>query len=174
MRTAHARWWWPSLGLLVVLGALLASAAWAQPAPSTQPTLVAPRPPAVRVAPSTPAASSSAAASPPSFDVRLHEKVVFTLHGPRAGQSAQERARTASRALDSELDDPDLPLSHVEEEAGTAVVFVGKTPVVTLGDDDAAAAGGDITLHVYAATVSSKIDDSLRAERKRSAIATSV
>lgn len=166
VRTARARWWWPSFGLLVVLGTLIASFAWAQPAPPA-------RQPAAHPA-TAPATSSSAAAGPPSFDVRLHEKVVFTLHGSRAGQSGPDRARTASRALDSELDDPEIPLSHVEEQAGSAVVFVGKTPVVTLGDDDAEAAGGDVSLHVYAATVASKIDDSLRAERKRSAIATSV
>jgi hypothetical protein len=48
---------------------------------------------------------------------------------------------------------------------------VGKTPIVTLGDADADAAGGEITLHVYAASVASKIDDALRAERTRAAIA---
>jgi len=72
------------------------------------------------------------------------------------------------------LDDPDQPMARVEEQPGSADVFVGKTPVVTLGDDDAAAAGGDVTLHVYAGGIASKMDDALRAERKRSAIATSV
>ena len=109
-----------------------------------------------------------------TVDVRLHDRPVFPVRATRAGQSAQERARAASRALDSVLDDPQQPFSHVEESAGSAVVFVGNTPVVTLGDDDAEAAGGDVTLHVYAATVASKIDGTLRAERKRSAIATSV
>jgi hypothetical protein len=159
--------WWPLFGLVALLGALLATVARAQPA--VPPHGSAQRPGATGVAP-----SPSGAPAVPAFDVRLHERVVFTLHGPRAGQSGQDRARTASRALESELDDPEVPLSHVEEQPGSAVVFVGKTPVVTLGDDDAASAGGDITLHVYAATIGSKVDDSLRAERKRSAIATSV
>jgi hypothetical protein len=110
----------------------------------------------------------------PSFDVRLHEKVVFSLHVPRSGHSPQDRARAASHALESVLDDPEQPLAHVEEQPGTADVFVGKTPVATLSDDDATASGGDVTLHVYAGGVASKVDDALRAERKRSAIATSV
>jgi len=116
------------------------------------------------------AAMPSAAAA----DVRLHERAVFSVQG-RAGQNAQERARAASRALEAAVDDPEQPGTRVEEQtAGSAVVFVGKTPVVTLGDEDAVAAGGDVTLHVYAATIASKIDGSLRAERQRSAIATSV
>jgi hypothetical protein len=110
-----------------------------------------------------------------AFDVRVHDRAVFSLHAARAAQSVQERARAASRALETVLDDPDQPMARVEEQSGgSAVVFVGKTPIVTLGDDDAAAAGGDVTLHVYAASLASKIDATLRAERKRSAIATSV
>jgi hypothetical protein len=110
-----------------------------------------------------------------AFDVRLHDRTIFSLHAARAEQSVQDRARAASRALETVLDDPEQPTARVEEQsAGSAVVFVGKTPIVTLGDDDAAAAGGDVTLHVYAASLASKIDGTLRAERKRSAIATSV
>lgn len=109
------------------------------------------------------------------FDVKLHDRPVFSLHVARAEHSAQERARAASHALEGVLDDPEQPMARVEEQsASSAVVFVGKTPVVSLGDDDAAAAGGDVTLHVYAASVASKIDGTLRAERKRSAISTSV
>jgi hypothetical protein len=107
-------------------------------------------------------------------DVKLHEKVVFSFRAPRAGQSPQERARAASRALESVLDDPEQPTTRVEEHPDSADIFVGKTPIVTFGPDDAAAAGGDTTLHVYAASVGSKIDDALRAERKRSAIAENV
>ncbi len=116
-----------------------------------------------------------AQAPAPPADVRVKDHVVFTVYASRAGQSAQERARAAGRALDAVLEDPDLETTRVEEQTpGSAVVFVGKTPIVTLGDDDAAAAGGDASLHVYAASVASKIDGSLRAERRRSAIATSV
>jgi hypothetical protein len=144
-------------------------APWVRAQPATQPAA------SPSTAPATPhAAPSASGPAVPSFDVRVHEKVVFTLHVPRAGQTAQERARTASHALETVLDDPEQPTARVEEQPGSAVVFVGKTPVVTLGDDDAAAAGGDVTLHVYASSVASKTDDALRAERKRTAIATSV
>jgi hypothetical protein len=117
--------------------------------------------------------ASAQATSPPapSIEVRVHERVVFTLHSGRAGESAQERGRAASVALESELEDPDTPGARVEEQPGSAVVFVGKTPIVTLSADDAQDAGGDGTLHVYAAGIVAKIDDALRAERKRSAIA---
>jgi small-conductance mechanosensitive channel len=155
-----------------------------EPAAASTSQAVSAAPPASAVPPATaappasarPMASASAqpSAQAPTFDIRLHEKTVFSLHSGRAGQSGQDRARAATRALDAELDDPEQPLTRVEEEAGTAVIFVGKTPVVTLGDEDAATAGGDVTLHVFASTVASKIDTALRAERKRSAIATSV
>src|SRR5258708_5541248 len=119
------------------------------------------------------AAAQPAVSTPPivPIDVRLHERVVFTLRTGRAGHTVQERSRAASAALESVLDDPSQGGARIEEQPGTAVVFVGRTPIVTLGDDDAAAAGGEITLHVYAASVASKIDDTLRAERNRSAIA---
>jgi hypothetical protein len=158
---------WRAFATLVVFTAMLVSGlafGQAEPPGSTAPTLPMASAPA----------SSSAAAAPPSFDVRLHEKTVFSLRAPRAGEKPQDRARAASKALDSVLDDPDQALSHVEEQPGTAVVFVGKIPVVALGDDDAALAGGDASLHVYAAGIGAKVDDALRAERKRSAIATSV
>ena len=158
-------WRWPALLAMALLSVLalepllIASTAWGQPQASSS-------------AYAAPSASTSA--DLPSADVRLHEKPVFSLHATRAGQNPQDRARAASHALDSVFDDPDQPTAHVEEQQGSAVVFVGKTPVVTLGDEDATAAGGDVTLHVFAASIAAKVDDSLRAERKRSAIATSV
>jgi hypothetical protein len=160
------RTWWPLYLLAVLVWTLGAARAFAQPAPSPSPA------PSLSSSLSSPA--RTAASAVPSCEVRLHEKTVFVLHVARAGQSAQERARAARHALERALEDPDQPTARVEEQPGSAVVFVGKTPIVTLGDDDAAAAGGDVTLHVYAAGIASRVDDSLRAERKRSAIATSV
>jgi len=107
-------------------------------------------------------------------DVRLRDQVVFSIHVPRAGTSAQDRARAASAALTSAVDDPQAPGTQVDEQGGEAVVFAGKTPVISLTDDDAAAAGTEATLHVYAADVAAKIDRALRAERRRSAIAENV
>jgi small-conductance mechanosensitive channel len=120
---------------------------------------------------SSTASGSSSSSAPPSFEARMHERAVFSVRSARAGQSAQERARAAGAALDRVVDDPEEPDARVEEAVGTAVVFVGKTPIVTLGEEDAEAAGGEVTLHVYAASVASRIDDALRTERRRSAIA---
>jgi hypothetical protein len=106
-----------------------------------------------------------------SFDVRVHERTVFFLRSSRAGQSPQDRARAASSALETVIEDPSEPSARLEEQPGSAVVFVGTAPIVTLGADDALSAGGDASLHVYAAGVASKIDDALRVERRRSAIA---
>ncbi|GAC1585981.1 MAG: hypothetical protein NVS3B20_15320 [Polyangiales bacterium] len=61
----------------------------------------------------------------------------------------------------------------MEERGLLAVVFVGNTPVVTLVNEDAVAEGG-LTLQGYAASVASRIEESLRLERKRGAIATTV
>jgi hypothetical protein len=116
-----------------------------------------------------PAASTSAA--PPSADVKLHDHPVFSLSVARGAQSARDRAGAASRALESIVEDPEKPTTRVEETPGNAVIFIGKTPIVQLNDDDAAAAGGDASLHVYAASVAAKIDDAVRSERTRSAIA---
>jgi len=118
------------------------------------------------VAPSAVSSSSST-----GFEARLHERPVFSVRAPRAGQSAQDRAMAATTALDRVLDDPEQTQTRVEERPGAAEVFVGKTPIVTLGEDDAASAGGDISLHVYASGIASRIDESLRTERRRSAIA---
>ncbi|MGD0677110.1 MAG: mechanosensitive ion channel family protein [Polyangiaceae bacterium] len=107
-------------------------------------------------------------------DVRLHERVVFSIRASRAGQSPAERGRAASMALDGVLDDPEQPEARVEERPGAAVIFVGRTPIVTVDDEDAEAAGGEAGLHVYAATLAARIDDSLRFERRRAAIAARV
>lgn len=120
---------------------------------------------------SAPPAASSQATPPAPADIRLHEHTVFSLYVARVDQSAADRARAAGRALENVLDDPDKALSRIEESPGNAVIFVGKTPIVSLGEGDAAAAGGDVTLHVYAASVASKVDEALRTERTRSAIA---
>jgi hypothetical protein len=148
----HARFVACTIAALVLgLPALPTGTAWAQPR--------------------EPAAAEAHAPAATSYDVKLHEKAVFSLQASRVDQGAQDRARAATRALESALEDPEHPSVHVEEQPGSAVVFLGKTPIVTLGDDDAAAAGGDVSLHVYAASIASRVDDLVRAERTRSAIA---
>ena len=113
------------------------------------------------------------AGEPPPAEVivRVHERAAFTLRAERAGQSAVERARAASQALDTVVDLGEPPEARVEEKDGVAVVFIGKTPVVTLGDEDAT--GGE-TLHVYASSIASRAQEAVRAEETRSSIASTV
>jgi small-conductance mechanosensitive channel len=115
-------------------------------------------------------APEPAAAAPATESVvRVHERSAFTLKAARGGQSASQRATAAGLALSSIVDQREPPETRVEEEEGVAVVFVGKTPIVTLGDEDAAAAGE--TLHVYASSIAAKAQEAVRAEETRSSIA---
>jgi small-conductance mechanosensitive channel len=104
--------------------------------------------------------------------VKVHERPAFALRADRAGQSAADRARAASQALDGVVETGDPSDARVEQSGGVAVVFVGKTPIVTLGDADALAAGE--TLDVFAQTVAARTQTAVRAEEKRSSIASTV
>ncbi len=104
--------------------------------------------------------------------VRVHERAAFALKVDRGGQSAAARAKAAGQALDAVVDRGDPPEARVEEGDGVAVVFFGTTPIITLGEEDAAASGE--TLHVYASTVASHAQESVRAEETRSSIANTV
>jgi small-conductance mechanosensitive channel len=117
------------------------------------------------------AATTSASAPAPAV-VRVHERAAFTLKAARAGQSPADRARAASRALETVVEEGEPPESRVEEQDGAAVIFIGKTPIVTLGEEDAAAEGE--SLHVYASSVAARVQEGVRAEQTRSTIASTV
>jgi hypothetical protein len=119
-----------------------------------------------------PAPASSSSAAPATAVVRVHERATFTLKAPRGEQSVEVRARAASNALGTVVDLGEPPDARIEEGDGVAVIYVGKTPIVTLGDEDAAAEGE--TLHVYASTVAARIEEGVRAEETRSSIASTV
>ena len=107
--------------------------------------------------------------------MRVHEREVFTIRVPRAGQSAADRARAASRALETVMEQLEGGVeaeARVEEEGTIAVVFVGKSPIVTVDEADATAEG--VTLRVLGATVATRVQEVLRIEKKRSVIATTV
>lgn len=108
--------------------------------------------------------------------VRVRERDVFTVRVARGGQTPRERAQAASRALDTALEAAgDDPIeARVEEQPPLAIVFVGKAPVIALGPEDAEAEGGDVTVKVVAASVTAKVQDGLRTERKRSVVAQTV
>lgn len=107
-------------------------------------------------------------------EIRVHDKPVYVLRVSRAGVTAAERARTANAALEALLaQTDDIGEARFEETQGSAVVFVGKTPIVTLGQEDVDAAG-EASLVVLAAQVTSRLAQAVSAERKRGAIATTV
>ncbi len=137
-------------------------------APAATPTL------APSSAPSAAASASAAAKGPLPGEVRVHEKTVVVLRAPRAGNSAQDRAKNANFALEALLaQTEDIGAARYEEKEGTAVVFVGKTPILTLGPEDVEGSG-EASFDVLAAQVTARLGQAVSTERKRSAIATTV
>ena len=122
-----------------------------------------------------PAGSTAAAAKAIDGEVRVHEKVVVVLRASRAGVPAQERARVANAALEALIAQPeDQPNDvKVEEAPDTAIIYVGKTPVLTLGPEDVQGSG-EANLTVLGAQVSTRLTQAISTEKKRSAIATTV
>jgi small-conductance mechanosensitive channel len=120
------------------------------------------------------AAGPSAAPPTPEAAVRIHDRTVFVLRVDRGGQSAAERASRAGHALESVVDGKEPPEGRVEESDDVAVVYVGKTPIVTLGPEDAAASATGEPLHAYASSVAALAQDGVRAEETRSTIAATV
>ncbi len=119
------------------------------------------------------AADAGAAAAGATATVRVHEREVYVVRVPRAGQLPKDRARVAGQTLESVLEEGEETEVRVERQGATAVLFVGKSPILTLTDDDATAAG-DASLDVHAAIAATRVTEGLRTERKRSAIATTV
>jgi small-conductance mechanosensitive channel len=145
-----------------------------------------PVPPVAVTAPlaAAPAASAAAASSSPSEGghavvtpraaaVSIHDRRVFEVMVERAGHKPEERAAAASQVLERLLEEREEPEVRVQQEGDVAIVFGGKTPIIQLGPEDAAAAG-DASASVHANDVAEKVRSALRAERQRSAIATTV
>lgn len=153
----------------------------APPAPSPPSAAAAPAAAAAPSAPSAPAGpSASASASPAaraaaSGEIRIHEKTVVTLRAARAGHTAPDRARTANLAIEALLaqTNENIGDARYELNEGAAVIFIGKTPIVTLGPEDVVASG-EASIDVLAAQVTTRLAQAVSTERKRSAIATTV
>lgn len=120
-----------------------------------------------------PDAGAADADAKPTAAVVLHDRRVFGVRAARAGLTAEQRAQAASRALQQVIDEAGEPEVRVEEQGDVQVVFVGSTPIIQLGGEDAELAG-DASLALHAAAVAGKTRDAVRAERQRSAIARSV
>jgi small-conductance mechanosensitive channel len=122
----------------------------------------------------SPAPNSSSARATAEAEVKIRDKAVFVLRASRAGRSAPERAKEANAAIESVLMHAEqLGDVRFEETEGTAVIFIGKTPVLTLGQEDVETSG-EASLRLLAANVTSRTEAAVSSERKRSAIATTV
>jgi small-conductance mechanosensitive channel len=142
------------------------SAVPAVPAPAPAPPPAAP-PASARL---PPAAAPPATAPVKGAPVKLHDAVVFTVRAPHGPQSAEQRARAATEALDSAAESASADDVRFEQRADVAVIYAGKAPVIQLYPEDVRAAG-DSSLDVHAAAVTAGIKDAMREEQKRSAIA---
>jgi hypothetical protein len=128
----------------------------------------------VSVATHASAAPASSAQRAAPAEVKVREKLIFVFRASRGGRSPAERAKAAQSSLDTLLSHgAELGDVRSEETAGTVVVFVGKTPVLTLGPEDVEASG-EASLGVLAAQITARLGDAVSTERKRSAIATTV
>jgi hypothetical protein len=177
-----------ALLLLAPAAAAQAPSASASAAIGPPPALVAFVPSALATVSASPSASAAPKSTPPAPSasgktpgevgpaiVKVHERDVFPIKVARGGQTAQARAVKASAALDSALDQAEGdPEARVEQEGALAVIYVGKTPIVALGPEDAAAEGGDTSLATYSGTIATRVQEALRIEKKRSAIAETV
>lgn len=117
-----------------------------------------------------PSASSSHGSADGEAVVRILDRRVVTLLAARGGQSAQERAKAATRSLEKILEEDQVSDVRVDPEGDVAVLYVGPRPFLTLGVEDMAAAG-DASVEVHANGVAAKVRDALKAERNRAAIA---
>jgi hypothetical protein len=142
---------------------VVASATTAAPPASGSPA------PSASHGPPTSSSADTSGGSP----VRIHDRKVFVIRVQRGGQTAAQRAANATQALEHAVDQPDARGVRVEENGDVAIVFLGDTPIIQLGPDDAVAEG-DASLSVNAHSVASKVESAATAERKRSALATTV
>jgi small-conductance mechanosensitive channel len=142
-------------------------------APSAQPAAA---PPEVAAPPSSaPSTAPSAApsAAPPGESaaeavVHIRDRKVFSVRVARGGQTAAQRAASASQALERAVNDTDAREVRVTVNGDVAVLFLGESPIIQLGPDDATA-DADASLGVHAAAVQAKLQTAVTAERNRKA-----
>lgn len=150
-------------------------------------TVPVPTPPPASEAATTAAPSATAPpivvitepknAEPVNATVTLHDTSVLTLHLAYRGESAEQRAKAASKALEDAADDAkpeDVRTEPALESDGTTimVVYVGKAPVLRLTKDDAAASSAPLT--AYADAVAESVRKAIKAEKDRSALASTI
>jgi small-conductance mechanosensitive channel len=110
----------------------------------------------------------------PSADVKVHDRVVFTVRAAAGALTAEARAKQANTALEAiHFEKGQQADTHVETVGDHAVVYVLATPIFSVTPDDAAASG-DPTVAVAAEKISASVRDVLRSEQRRAVIAATV
>ncbi|KYG03486.1 hypothetical protein BE21_51435, partial [Sorangium cellulosum] len=113
------------------------------------------------------------AAEQPEARVELLGRTVFAIRVHRGSLSPPERAREAAKVLERAAQEKQIPEVRVDEQAGVAVIYVGASPLIHIGPEDAVAAG-TTTVSVHAAAIAATVRDVLAKEHSRSRLATSV
>ncbi len=112
--------------------------------------------------------------SAPSAEVKVHDRVVFTVRAAAGALTAEKRAKQANTALEAiHFEKGQQVETHVETVGDHAVVYVLTTPIFSVTPDDAAASG-DPTVAVAAEKIAAALRDVLRSEQRRAAIAAAV
>ncbi|WP_437961543.1 mechanosensitive ion channel domain-containing protein [Sorangium sp. So ce119] len=149
----------------------------ATPAPPRAQVVLAPAPQAPTADQGEPRAADPLPSPPlaeqPEARVELLGRTVFAVRVHRGNLSPPARAREAAKVLERAAQEKKVPDVRIDEQAGVAVVYVGESPLIHLGPEDAAAAGA-ATVAVHAASIAATVRDVLAKEHSRSRIATSV
>ncbi|WP_437564830.1 mechanosensitive ion channel domain-containing protein [Sorangium sp. So ce542] len=109
----------------------------------------------------------------PEARVELLGRTVFAIRVHRGSLSPPARAREAAKVLERAAQEKQVPEVRVDEQAGVAVIYVGESPLIHIGPEDAVAAG-TTTVSVHAAAIAATVRDVLAKEHSRSRLATSV
>ncbi len=114
--------------------------------------------------------STAASAAP----VKIHDRTVFDVLAPRAGKTPEARAAAAARVLERLAEEREEVEVKVEDEGDISIVHGvvngGKTPIIQVSADDAAAVS-DASARVHADAIAGKVRVAIKAERQRAAIA---
>jgi Mechanosensitive ion channel len=97
------------------------------------------------------------------------EHAVFNLSAARAGKSAEERAKAATKVLEKILESTPSGEPHAVAQGNNALVAWGDTAIVTLSSDDARIAGEE-SAEGFAQTVAAAIGDAVESEQQRGKI----
>jgi small-conductance mechanosensitive channel len=162
--------------VLALLVLCLAPPVRGQGPPVREPDIPVDAPPAPPPADAARADATSAAPIiilGPEAPVRLGDRTVYAIRVGHGVTSAEERARSASAALERLRDVGEMPNIHFVVGREVAVIYGGKAPILQLYQADVAAAG-DSSLAVHAASVTEKITDAFLSERRRKAVTSTI